>query len=293
MLGAIIGDMAGTLYEYKEFMNTKNGRIDVEGRKRVLSSEVELIPEKAFISDDSLLTIAVADSITSDREYRDVLKEYGRKYGGMKIDKEDFFERPFSYAFTKWSRSDSNENGTSIGNGAAMRVSPVGFLFDNLAEVQEEAKKSAVPSHDSENAIVGAQSIASGIFLARQGFKKSEIKEYLINRFNLNLDFDLENLRETNTYIGTGKETAEHAIFAFLESDNFEDSIRKAISIGGDTDTIACMNGGIAEAYYGIPKDLRDKALKHIPQELIKVVEKEYQYRIDKNKGLLHKGIER
>lgn len=293
MLGAIIGDMAGTIYEYKEFMNTKNGRIDVEGRKRILESDVKLIPEEAFISDDSLLTIAVADSITSGREYRDVLKEYGRKYGGMKIDKEDFFERPFSYAFTKWSRSDSNENGTSMGNGAAMRVSPVGFLFDNLAEVQEEAKKSAVPSHDSENAIVGAQSIASSIFLARQGFKKSEIKEYLTNRFNLNLDFDLENLRETNTYIGTGKETAEHAIFAFLESDNFENSIRKAISIGGDTDTIACMNGGIAEAYYGIPKELRDKALKHIPQELIKVVEKEYQYRVDKNKGLLNKGIER
>lgn len=293
MLGAIIGDLAGTLYEYKEFMNTKNNRIDLEQRKKILDKDVELIPEEAFISDDSLLTIAVADAITSGREYRDVLKEYGRKYGGNKMDKENFFERPFSYGFTKWSRSDSDENGTSMGNGAAMRVSPVGFLFDNLTTVQEEAKKSAIPSHNSENAIVGAQSIASAIFLARQKFSKDQIKQYLSDRFDMNFDFDLENLRETNTYIGTGKETAEHAIFTFLESENFEDSIRKAISVGGDTDTIACMNGGIAESYYGIPKELRDKALKHIPQELIGVVKKEYQYRVDKNKEMLHEDLER
>ena len=294
MLGAIIGDMAGMPYEYDEFLDTYEQRgVNEKRRKRILDSNVKLIKDEAFVSDDTMLTVAIADAIINNKSYRDTLREYGMRYDDIRYEKGKFFERPFSCGFTKWFKSDFQKNGTSRGNGSAMRVSPVGFLFDDLITVQEEAKKSAIPSHDSEEAITGAQSIASSIYLARRNFSKEEIKKYLEDRFHINLNYDLESLRKTNTYISTCKEPVEHAIFTFLESNSFEDSIRKAISIGGDTDTIACMNGAIAEAYYGIPEQIRKESLKHIPIELAKVVYQEYEYRKDKNRELIKEDNER
>lgn len=171
----------------------------------------------------------------------------------------------FSPSFIKWANSSTFEFGTSQGNGSAMRVSPVAYLFNDLRTVQLEARKSALPSHNSIPAIRDATALASTIFLARQKKTKEEIKHYISKNYGYSLDYDLEHLQKTNIFNGSCDITVPQAIFLFLNSNGFKESIRKAISIGGDTDTIACMVGSISEAYYGIPKELRDKALQVLP----------------------------
>lgn len=277
MLGAIIGDLAGTKYEYQEFLDSRKEIINVERRKSILDTNVELITKESFISDDSLLTIAIAEAIIYKRDYRETLKKYGQKYSENQEIRENFFKSAFSPAFIKWAKSESNKNGTSHGNGAAMRVSPVAYLFNDLDTVQHEALKTAIPSHDSFEAIKGAQSLASAIFLARQKKSKHAIKKYIMRRYEYELDYSLDELQKNNTFNGTSEVTVPQAIFVFLESNDFEDSIRKAISIGGDTDTIACMVGSIAEAYYGIPIELRNKALEQLSPDLKEIVIKAYK----------------
>ena len=277
MLGAIIGDLAGTKYEYQEFLDSKNGIINVDRRRKIFNPNTELLTEESFISDDSLLTIAIAEAIIYNRDYEEALKKYGKKYGNKPLEKEGFFKNAFSPSFIKWANSETNENGTSQGNGAAMRISPIAFLFNDLNTVEEEAKKATIPSHNSSNAIKGAKCLAGVIFLARKKESKDNIRKYVTQKYRYDLNYNLEELQEYNTFNGTCEVTVPQAIFMFLQSNNFVDSIRKAISIGGDTDTIACMVGGISEAYYGIPKDLRNKALKLIPKDLRKVLIKAYE----------------
>ena len=277
MLGAIIGDLAGTKYEYQEFLDSKNGIINVDRRRKIFNLNTELLTEESFISDDSLLTIAIAEAIIYNRDYEEALKKYGKKYGNKPLEKEGFFKNAFSPSFIKWANSETNENGTSQGNGAAMRISPIAFLFNDLKTVEEEAKKATIPSHNSSNAIKGAKCLAGVIFLARKKESKDNIRKYVTQKYRYDLNYNLEELQEYNTFNGTCEVTVPQAIFMFLQSNNFVDSIRKAISIGGDTDTIACMVGGISEAYYGIPKDLRNKALKLIPKDLRKVLIKAYE----------------
>lgn len=277
MLGAIIGDLVGTRYEYQEFLDSRNGIINVDRRKRILDSNTELLTDESFISDDSLLTIAIAEAIIYNRDYKEALKKYGQKYGNKPIKREGFFKNAFSPTFIKWANSKNHEDGKSQGNGATMRISPVAFLFNDLETVEKEAKKATIPSHNSYQAIRGAQCLAGTIFLAKQKEKKDKIEKYVTKKYGYNLNYDLEQLQECNTFNGTCEVTVPQAIFIFLQSNNFEDSIRKAISIGGDTDTIACMVGGISEAYYGIPKQLRNKALDLIPEDLKQIIIKEYK----------------
>lgn len=277
MLGAIIGDLAGTKYEYQEFLDSKNGIINVERRRKILNPNTELLTDESFISDDSLLTIAIAEAIIYNRDYEEALKKYGKKYGNKPLEKEGFFKNAFSPSFIKWANASDNKKGISEGNGAAMRISPIAFLFNDLNTVEEEAKKATIPSHNSSNAIKGAKCLAGVIFLARKKESKDNIRKYVTQKYRYDLNYNLEELQEYNSFNGTCEVTVPQAIFMFLQSNNFVDSIRKAISIGGDTDTIACMVGGISEAYYGIPKDLRNKALKLIPKDLRKVLIKAYE----------------
>lgn len=278
MLGAIIGDIAGTKYEYQEFLDSRKGIVNLERRRSILDKEhVPLMNEKSFVSDDSILTIAVAEAIIYQADYGEILKKYGRQYGNKPLERKGFFKNAFSPVFIKWANLETAETGNSQGNGAAMRVSPVAYLFDDLEKVKLEAKKTAIPSHNSEQAIKGAQCLASTIFLARQKKSKDEIKQYVVENFGYDLEYSLEKLQESNTFEGSCEITVPQAIFVFLEADGFEDSIRKAISIGGDTDTIACMVGSISEAYYGIPKELRQKALAVLPEELKKVLIEAYK----------------
>lgn len=277
MLGAIIGDLAGNKFEYLEFLDSRKGIVNLERRRSILNYDENLITSDSFVSDDSILTIAIAEAIVYSRDYMEALKKYGKEYGSKPLEMENFFKNAFSPNFIKWANSNDFKCGTSIGNGAAMRVSPVAYLFNSLERVQLEAKKSAIPSHNTSEAIRGAESLASAIFLARNKKSKEDIKNYITKKYGYNLEYDLEELQKTNIFNSTCDVTVPQAIFVFLNSISFEDSIRKAISIGGDTDTIACMVGAISEAYYGIPKDLRNKALNVIPEQFKHILMEAYK----------------
>jgi ADP-ribosylglycohydrolase len=167
--------------------------------------------------------------------------------------------------FFRWVRSDSLEPYNSFGNGSAMRVSPVGFAFDTMEDVLAEAKRSAEVTHNHPEGIKGAQAIAAAILLARKKESKSKIKDFIERNFGYNLSQTLEEIRPHYYFDETCQGSVPQAIIAFLESDSFEDAVRKAVSLGGDSDTLACMTGGIAQAYY---KTIPDYILKEVKNRL-------------------------
>lgn len=224
MFGAIAGDVIGSVYEFHNVRRT----------------DFELFPEKATFTDDTVATVAVADAILKGTEYVDELKKYCRQYPDVGYGK----------IFKQWMLSDSKTPTDSFGNGSAMRVSPVGFAFNTLDEVLDQAKKSAECSHAHIEATIGAQAVASAVFLARKGYDKEYIKKFIENNFKYDLDMKIDDIRPTYKFDATCKGSVPQAIVAFLESENYEDAVRKAVSIGGDSDTIASIAGGIAQAYY-------------------------------------------
>jgi len=158
-----------------------------------------------------------------------------------------------------------------------MRISPVGFAYDTLDEVLKEAEKSAVTTHNHPEGIKGAQAVASSIYLARKGKSKIEIKEYITNTFNYDLEDTLDSIRIDYRFDETCQGSVPQAIIAFLESNNFEVAVRKAISIGGDSDTIACITGGIAEAFYGgVPKDIQSEVLLRLDEDMLEIISRFY-----------------
>ncbi len=245
MIGAIAGDIIGSVYEWHNIKTT----------------EFPLFDPRCTYTDDTVLTIAIADAILSGEEYGPKLKEWYRLFPGC----------GYGSGFRRWAAHDTGQR-HSMGNGSAMRVSPVGFAFDTLQEVLEEAKKSALPSHNHPEGIKGAQAAASAIFLARTGNNKNDIKSYMEKTFGYNLTRTLDDIRPRYRFDATCPGSVPEAIIAFLESNNYEDAIRKAISLGGDSDTIACIAGGIAEAFYGIPDAIRIRALEKLDDKLAIVV---------------------
>jgi len=248
MLGAIIGDIIGSSYEFK-------------GMK---STEFPLFTAGSKFTDDTVLTVAVADCLLHDREYAKTFKEYGKRYphagyGGM---------------FRNWLRSSGSEPYNSYGNGSAMRVSPVAFAFDTIDDVLREAERSAMPTHNHPEGVKGAKAIASAIFLARTGNGKKEIREYTEGRFGYDLGRTLDEILPGYHFDETCQGSVPEAIIAFLEGKDYEDTVRKAISLGGDADTLACMAGGIAEAYYKkIPVHIVRRARKILDKELLAIVD--------------------
>ncbi|NBU97953.1 MAG: hypothetical protein EBS19_07055 [Spirochaetia bacterium] len=240
MIGAVIGDIIGSRFEFN------NHR----------SEDFTLFTEKSVVTDDTILSIATADCLLHNKEYASTYQLYAQKYpngnyGGM---------------FSKWVYESDPKPYGSFGNGSGMRVSPVGWFFSSLEDTLKEAEKSAVVTHNHPEGIKGAQSIAMAIYLARNGSSKEEIKSAIESKFNYALDFNLDTLRKTNKFDETCQVTVPQSIYCFLISNSFEDAIRKAISIGGDSDTIACMTGGIAEAFYKeISDDILANTKKVIP----------------------------
>ena len=273
MYGAIIGDIAGSIYEYDEYNDTQKGIINLNRRLEILTKK-ELITEDCFYSDDTILTIAILEAILTKKDYGSKLKEYGIKYGTNPLNREHYFEYMFSPNFTKWCKE--NITGTSIGNGCMMRVSPVGFIFNSIEEVKENAKLATIPSHNNPKSIQAAQILSTVIFLARIGKTKEQIKEYLQNEYNLNFEYNLEELQKTNTFDVTVG-VLEQCIYILFNSNSFEDAVRKAISIGGDTDTIACIVGGMTEALYGVPEELIKKANNILPKEFVEILKQYYK----------------
>src|SRR4051812_33646492 len=225
MLGAIAGDIIGSVYEALPIKTT----------------HFRLFHPLCRFTDDTVLTVALADSLLHGIPYLDLLKRYYRAYP----------RAGYGGFFHEWAQSVDSQPYNSWGNGSAMRVSPVGFAFETLEDVLEQAKKSAEVTHDHPEGIKGAQAVASAIFLARTGQTKEQIKKYVETAFGYHLDTPLDEIRRTYEFEVSCQKSVPQAIRAFLESDDFEDAVRKAISLGGDSDTLACMAGGIAQAYYG------------------------------------------
>ena len=248
MIGAIAGDIIGSAYE---FHYTKN-------------IDFDLFTDQSTPTDDTVLTVAVADCILNGKEYARTFKEYGRGYpyagyGGM---------------FLKWLGRDSDAPYNSFGNGSAMRVSPIGFAFANLEEVLREAEKSAVVTHNHPEGIKGAQAIAASIFLTRSGESKEQILRYIEDFFSYNLHQTLDEIRPKYRFDETCQGSVPQAIIAFLESSDYEDAIRKAVSLGGDSDTLACITGGIAQAYYKqIPGYITERVRELLNPEMLVVVD--------------------
>ena len=244
MYGAIIGDLAGSIYEFGQTKSIVNINID------------NIIENNSFYSDDTILTIAIADAILNDKDYEKYLRYYIKKYSAYRPDFEPYFKTIFSPNLMKWSISDGV--GRSAGNGAMMRISPIGFMFDTEKEVVENAKLATIPSHNSEEAINAATKIALIIFYLRKGLSKDEIYS------RLGIEPKYMPLKKFNLTCG---ETIDNCLYVFYHSIGFEDAIRKAVYMGGDTDTNACIVGSMAEAAYGINDDLIEALNKKIPDE--------------------------
>ena len=268
MIGAIIGDVVGSRFEHK------NHR----------SKDFELFTDECFVTDDSIMTLAVTKALLEtdkvvfegpnntrhDAEYLNILskniivtmQEIGRVYPNC----------GYGGNFSRWIFSKNPKPYGSYGNGAAMRISPVGAIAESVYEVKLLARAVTAISHNHVEGLKGAEATAMAIYLARTGHSKDEIREYILDNY-YEIDFTLDEIRDSYRFDVTCQGTVPQAIQAFLEADSFEDAIRNAISIGGDSDTLAAITGSIAEAYYGVPDDLVEKALGYLDDELLEIYE--------------------
>lgn len=259
MLGAIIGDLAGSIYEYEQFKKTEE-----------IIPKSKLISLDSFYSDDTILNIAILDAILNGGDYKKYLKAYGIKYLNYKPNYKPYFNSSFSPGFVKWINGDFI--GESKGNGAMMRIAPVAYMFDTEKRIIENVKLATIPSHNSNEAIECATKIAQIIFLAREKYSKEDI----IRKLNIKLNYE-----KFSTFNCTCYETINNCLYAVFTSSSFEESIFKIISYGGDTDTNACIVGSIAEAMYGIDKTLIDEAKEKIPSSFVKKIQ--FAYNIKNN----------
>lgn len=235
MLGAIIGDIIGSVYEFKDKWQ----------------KDFHLFTPRSRFTDDTVMTLAVAKWLTEDKEHSEdglvqQMQNLGRRYPCV----------GYGSGFRRWLYDQQPKPYNSYGNGSAMRVSPVAFYAQNLDETLRLATISAKVTHNHPEGIKGAKAIAAAIYLARTGATKAEIKAYVKENYKYNLNLQLEQVRSTVYSAVNCQKTVPAAIWAFLEGENFEDVIRIAVSLGGDSDTIAAMAGSIAQAFYGLPQNL-------------------------------------
>lgn len=250
MIGAIAGDVIGSRFEFNN----------------VKSTAFDLFTPDATFTDDTVLTVAVADWILGDDDSPAALvgklKEYTRRHPN----------RGYGGTYRRWAFSDDDAPYNSWGNGSAMRASPVGFAFDDMDTVLAVARTTAAVTHDHREGIKGAQATAASIFLARTGASKAEIAAFVERTFGYKLDRCIDAIRPTYRFDVSCQGSVPEAIIAFLESRDFEHAIRLAVSLGGDSDTIACVTGGIAQAFYkGVPGDIRAGTMARLAPDLATV----------------------
>jgi len=254
MYGAIIGDLAGSIYEFDQ-------------TKKISSISLnKIIEDNSFYSDDTILTIAMMEAILNDGNYEKYLKKYIKEYSNYRPDYQPYFKTAFSPQLIKW--CNGKTSGNSKGNGAMMRISPIGYLFDNEQDVIRQSLLATVPSHNSQEAIEKAQTVASIIYYGRLGISKEEIMDQLTE------SLEYHPFHKFNT---TCSETLPNCLYALFSSTSFEESIRKVISYGGDTDTNACIVGAMAESIYGIDEDLVLLAKQKIPAEFTDILDRGYR----------------
>lgn len=279
MLGAIIGDVAGSTYEVKEVVKKKKkSKVSAFERRRILDEDVSLFPFSSSVTDDSILTIAIADAYLNEKDYGETLKEYGLREVNKGLD--IYGRSRFGKGFIKWLSDPTLNN--SYGNGCAMRISSLPALIDDIEELKKEVKKATTTTHNHPESFLCAEALAVAIFMAKNDNTKKDIKSYIENNY-FNLDFDLNDLQENYEFTSKAIDSVPQAIYVFLESNGFEDAIRKAISIGGDSDTIASMVGAIAENYYGIPSNIKESIKEYIPNNMMVIIEQFYERKKDKD----------
>ncbi|NLP45235.1 MAG: ADP-ribosylglycohydrolase family protein [Peptococcaceae bacterium] len=254
MYGAVIGDVVGSVYEFAP----------------VKTKDFDLIRPDSRFTDDTVLTIATIDALLKGKSYATVYKEWYKKYP----------QAGYGASFCKWAQAEGNAPYYSWGNGSAMRVSPIGWYFETLAEVLNEAQKSAKATHNHPEGIKGAQAVAAAIYLARSGQTKEQIKEYIERTFDYKLDEPLVGIRTWYKFDVSCQGSVPQAIIAFLEAESFEDALRNAISLGGDSDTLACISGAIAEAYFRqIPVFLKTEVMARLDSEMTTLLNDFYKIR--------------
>jgi ADP-ribosylglycohydrolase len=242
MLGAIVGDVIGSIYEFNNFKTER-------------PEEVELFNADARFTDDSVMTIAIADAILNGRGYADAAGDWGVRYPWS----------GYGSGFIQWLCSKEKKPYNSWGNGSAMRVSPIGWAFGTLEETLVQARLSAEFTHNHPEGVKGAQATAAAIFLGRMGESKQKIKSYIEREFGYDLNRKTVEIRPNYRFNETCQRTVPEAVIVFLESEDFLQAMKLAVSIGGDTDTLACIAGGVAEAFYkGVPPELAAFAEKRL-----------------------------
>ena len=259
MYGAILGDIIGSPYEFDRGNKTK---------------EFPLFSGYSDFTDDTVMTIAVADAFLpvqpemEEDAIRQRLVMKMQKYGRL------YPHAGYGGRFRHWLRDRHPQPYNSWGNGSAMRVSSVGWLFGNLETVRRMARLSAEVTHNHPEGIKGAEAVASAIFLARTGSSKAEIKSHIEENFRYDLSRTCDEIRPDYYHVESCQETVPEAITAFLEGQSFEDVIRTAVSLGGDCDTLTCIAGSMAEAFYGVPEELKAECRKRLPEDLLGVLDR-------------------
>ncbi|MDY6824430.1 MAG: ADP-ribosylglycohydrolase family protein [Thermodesulfobacteriota bacterium] len=247
MLGAIAGDIVGSVYEARP----------------IKTRDFPLFSPASRITDDSVLTVAVAYALMTDGDYAAAVRSIGRRYPNA----------GYGGSFVHWLFADDAMPYNSWGNGSAMRVSPVGFAMDTREAVMREARRSAEITHNHPEGIKGAQATALSVWMGRQGQEKAEIRQAVASAFGYDLSRTLADIRPGYGFDVSCQGSVPEAIIAFLESESFEDAIRNAVSLGGDSDTLACIAGGIAHAYYGeVPADIEKTVFDRLPEDLAAIV---------------------
>lgn len=274
MNGSIIGDIVGSVYEF----NT------------IKQKNFKFLKDRCFFTDDTVMSCAVAKAAIEYLDNKSIplfkinvinnMVEFGRKHP----------DAGYGYYFYNWIMSDNHDPYNSFGNGSAMRTSSVAYIAESLEEAEELAKAQAEVTHNHPEGIKGAQAIAAAIYLALNKKDKSTIKEYIENNY-YDLDFNIKDIYRKYKYDVTCQGSVPYAIKSFLEGEDFEDSIRNSISLGGDADTLACMTGAIAEAYYGIPEEILEQKNKYLTEDLIDIVDNFQEKVQNLNKNIEKKDI--
>lgn len=257
MYGAILGDMIGSPYEFDAGEKTK---------------EFPLFSENSVWTDDTVMTVAVADAFltaglnASEDTLRKQLIKSMRSYG------KRFPKAGYGLRFWRWLHSWKPKPYNSYGNGSAMRVSSVAWLYNDLNSVRRAARISSEVTHNHPEGIKGAEATAAAIFLARTGHSKEEIQAYVIREFRYDLSRTCDEIRPEYHHVATCQETVPEAITAFLEGEDFENVVRTAVSLGGDCDTVAAIAGSIAEGFYGVPDTLKEICRSKLPPEFVRIL---------------------
>ncbi len=270
MFGAIIGDIIGSPYEF-----------DRSGK----SKDFPLISNDCTFTDDTVMTLAIAEALLTcetvdERSIKETVIDKMKKYGNR------YPDAGYGARFIWWLGSKNPQPYNSWGNGSAMRVSPAGWLYDDLDTTRQVARWTAEVSHNHAEGIKGADATACAIWLARNRKSKDEIYAFLTKEFDYDLSRTCDQIRPGCHNVESCQQTVPEAIIAFMEGRDFEDVIRNAVSLGGDCDTLTCIAGSMAEAYYGIPHILYDAVMSHLPEDLRGIVARYIDYMVAHNREI-------